>query len=347
MTKPEGNKFVITCIILLLASPLFFFCGCNGSPALQQGGAGFSTDPLEQQATSIIQQAFAGNDPRVRANAVEVVATIPMNRGRNLMSEAQRLLKDEFTPVRFAAAVAAGDTRYSPARGDVTQLLRDEDQNVRLAADYAIVKLSGSGASGEQIRAAMTSPDQKVRANAAFLLGKLGDRAVLPLLYEAIRDDSSDDRVRLNSIEAIARLGDERIYQKLWAMLISAYADDRVCGIQAMGALGTIQARDALLTMLKDDLIEVRLVAAEQLGNLGETEGEKIVLNALTEGIAAAPDQEGKERIHRLAALAIGQIRTPAVKKFLPGLLRSESQFVRLAAARAVFQCAARDNIGR
>ena len=113
--------------------------------------------------------------------------------------------------------------------------------------------------------AAINSSDQQVRANAAFLLGKTGDKSALPLLYEAIRDEASDDRVRLNSVEAIARLGDERIYQKLWAMLISAYADDRVCGIRAMGALGNSQARDAILTMLKDDLAEVRLVAAEQL----------------------------------------------------------------------------------
>jgi HEAT repeat protein len=170
---------------------------------------------------------------------------------------------------------------------------------------------------------------------------------VLPLLYEAIRDETSDDRVRLNSVEAIARLGDEQIYQKLWAMLISVYADDRVCGIRAMGALGTTQAKDSLLTMLKDNLPEVRLVAAEQLGGLGDTAGEKDVLDALTQGISAAQDQEGRERIQTLAALAIGQIRTPALKKFLPELLKNESHFVRLAAANAVFKSAAGDNIGR
>jgi len=99
--------------------------------------------------------------------------------------------------------------------------------------------------------------------------------------------------------------------------------------------------------MLKDDVPEVRLVAAEQLGYLGDTEGEKIVANALTHDVSAATDQETKARIQTLAAMAIGQIRTPLLKKFLPELLKSDSQFARLAAAKAVFQCAQKNNIGR
>jgi HEAT repeat protein len=345
MTKPEENKFVITCIIILSASPLIF-CGCNPDVTSKQTVDDLTTGNLDTRATQIIQQALASSEPQVRANAIEIVSTLPISRARNFMPEVRRLLKDEFVPVRFGAAVVVGDTGYSPAKSDVTQLLKDEDYNVRLAASYAISKLN-HGAPAEQFRTAMSGTNQQVRSNAAFLLGRIGDRNALPLLYQAIKDEFSDDRVRLNSIEAIARLGDERIYQKLWALLISAYADDRVCGIRAMGALGSTQARDAILTMLKDDLPEVRLVAAEQLGMLGDAAGEKVVLDALTQDVAAATDQEGRARIHTLAALAIGQIRTPTLKKFLPELLKNESQFVRLAAAKAVFQCSARENIGR
>jgi hypothetical protein len=129
-------------------------------------------------------------------------------------------------------------------------------------------------------------------------------------------------------------------------MLISVYADDRVCGIQAMGALGSAGAKDAVMTMLKDDLPEVRLVAAEQLGKMGKTEGENVVLVALTQDLQAAQDQEGRERIRTLAALAIGQIKTAALKKYLLELIKNESQVVRLAAAKAVFKCDGRDNIG-
>jgi HEAT repeat protein len=329
------NRAVIIFNVLLFAGPLLQFCGCN---RVSHTGAELPLDKLEAEATRVVRETLASDNPQVRASAVEVVAAMPAKRGRVFMSGVQRLLKDAFVPVRFLAAVAVGDTGYVPAKNDVVQLLKDEDHNVRLAAQYAVGKLIPSSSS-EQIRQALSDPDQRVRANAAFLLGKIGDRRDLTLLYQTLRDESSDDRVRLNCIEAIARLGDEKIYQKVWAMLISAYADDRAFGVRAMGALGNTQARDALLTMLKDDVVEVQLVAAEQLGRLGDKAGEKIVLDAFTGSVSVAPDQEGRARIQTLCALAIGQIRTAQLKKFLPELLRSESQPVRLAAAGAVFQC--------
>ena len=345
---PAKNRVVFTCVILSLIA----FCGCDANSGKQQTGNVTADNPvsneLEVQATQIIQQALANNNPQVRATAIEIAAAIPISQARKFMPEVQQLLKDEFVPVKFAAAIAIGDTGYSQARGDITQLLKDDNENARIAAAYAAYKLGSTGGLAI-IRASLKSNDQSARANAAFLLGKSGEspKRALPLLYETMRDETSDEKVILSSIEAIARLGDEKIYQKLWAMLISAYADDRVFGIRAMGALGTSQAKDSLSTMLKDDLTEVRLVAAEQLGSMGDTSGEKVVLDALTQGVSAATDREAKARIQTLAAHAIGQIRTPTLKKFLPELLKSESQFARLATAKAVFQCASDNNIGR
>ena len=346
MTKKHQAKNNVIFVSVILA--LIAFVGCEANSEKQQT-AGVSAENsannnLETEATKIILEGLSSSNPQVRVNAIEMAAA---TNNQQFMTGVQRLTKDEIVLIRFASAVAIGDAKYSAAKNDVAQLLKDNDENVRLAADYAIVMLGGSKSYARQIRAALTGNDQQIRANAAFLLGKIGDKGVLPLLYQLIQDEASDDRVRLNAIEAIARLGDEKIYQKLWATLISAYADDRVFGIRAMGALGTSRAKDSLLTMLKDDVPEVRLVAAEQLGYLGDTEGEKIVANALTHDVSAATDQETKARIQTLAAMAIGQIRTPLLKKFLPELLKSDSQFARLAAAKAVFQCAQKNNIGR
>ena len=346
MTKKHQAKNNVIFVSVILA--LIAFVGCEANSEKQQT-AGVSAENsannnLETEATKIILEGLSSSNPQVRVNAIEMAAA---TNNQQFMTGVQRLTKDELVLIRFASAVAIGDAKYSAAKNDVAQLLKDNDENVRLAADYAIVMLGGSKSYARQIRAALTGNDQQIRANAAFLLGKIGDKGVLPLLYQLIQDEASDDRVRLNAIEAIARLGDEKIYQKLWATLISAYADDRVFGIRAMGALGTSRAKDSLLTMLKDDVPEVRLVAAEQLGYLGDTEGEKIVANALTHDVSAATDQETKARIQTLAAMAIGQIRTPTLKKFLPELLKSDSQFARLAAAKAVFQCAQKNNIGR
>ena len=316
---PTKNNIIFASVILALIA----LVGCETSSEKQQT-AGVSADnsannDLKAEATKIILEGLSSSNTQVRVNAIEMAAS---TNNPQFMAGVQRLTTDELVLIRFAAAVAIGDAKYYAAKNDVAQLLKDNDENVRLAADYATVMLGGSKSYTQQIRAALASNDQQVRANAAFLLGKLGDRNVLPSLYQLIQDEASDDRVRLNAIDAIARLRDEKIYQKLWAMLISAYADDRVFGIRAMGALGTSQANDSLLTMLKDDVPEVRLVAAEQLGRLGDTAGEKIVVNALTHDVSAATDQEAKAQIQTLAAMAIGQIRTPTLKKFLPELLK-------------------------
>jgi HEAT repeat protein len=341
---PVKNNIIFASVILALIA----FVGCETNSE-KQLTAGVSTDNstsnnLKTEATKIILEGLSSSNPQVRVNAIEMAAA---TNNQQLMTGVQRLTTDELVLIRFASAVAIGDAKYSAGKNDVSQLLKDSDENVRLAADYAIVMLGGSKSYTQQIRAALTRNDQLVRANAAFLLGKIGDRNVLPLLYQLIQDEASDDRVRLNAIEAIARLRDEKIYQKLWALLISAYADDRVFSIKAMGALGTSRAKDSLLTMLKDDVPEVRLVAAEQLGYLGDTTGENIVVNALTHDVSTATDQEAKAQIQTLAAMAIGQIRTPTLKKFLPELLKSDSPFARIAAAKAVFQCAQKNNMGR
>ncbi len=294
-----------------------------------------SPNSLAQEATQIIRTALTDPDPAIRVNAVEVVATTKRIR---LIPKVQRLLKDDFVPVRFAAVLAVGDLEYSLAANALTALLQDQNENVRIAALYALGKI-GSPGNFEQIRKAITSTDQTVRANAALLLGKSGDNSPLTrqVLWWTLQRQDSGDMVRFQTAEAIAMLGDERIYPKLWSMLISAYADDRVMGIKAMGALGTLQAKDSLITMLDDNVVEVRLAAAEQLGMLKDTTGEPVVLEVFSKNLAEKLDPQSRERLNVRTALAIGRIGTPYLIRYLPKLLKDESKKVRIAAAMAVF----------
>ena len=293
---------------------------------------------LSAEALRIISYGLADPNPLVRVNAIEVVTT---TRQIKLMPKVHRLLQDRFVPVRFAAALSVGDTEYSLAKKSIAQLLEDEDVNVITAASYAMGKL-GSVEYFEVLRKTISSDDQTVRANAALLLGKSGDRNALKSLYWALRDRNSDDKVVFQAAESLAMLGDSRIYPKLWAMLISAYADVRVTGIRAMAELGTPEAKNALTTMLDDAVLEVRLAAAEHLGRLKDPAGEPHVLEVFEKNLTIGLDMEASERANVLTALAIGQIGTPALTKFLPQLLRNESKFVRIAAAKAVFQTTVR-----
>jgi len=334
--KAKCTRLIVTYAIMTYA---IFAFGCNKPPQMQttvpRPGT-VSVDTLIPEATRIVREGLADENPLIRVNAIEAVA---VTRQIRLMPKVRRLLKDEFVPVRFVAALAVGDLEYSLAESSVAQLLKDENENVRIAAAYARARL-GSPDSLKLFRSAIASNDQTVRANAALLLGKSGDKSDLTrkaLWWTLSRD--SDDKVIFQAAEAIAMLGDERIIPRVWTMLISKYADVRVIGIRAMGALGTREAKNALITMLDDDILEVRLAAAEQLGMLKDTIGEPEVLDVFTKNLTAGLNKKALERVNVRTALAIGRIGTPRLIKFLPRFLKDESKPVRIAAAMAVFQC--------
>lgn len=316
---------------------LLLMPGCE-QPAPRPGTAARlpAAGSLDQQmrAYQILTDALADTDPQVRANAAEVVATAGAVR---MMPKVQKLLSDQSVPVRFAAALAVGDLEYALAKNDIARLLADENPNVRIAASYAMLRL-GESEYYKAICNEIASADQTVRANAALLLGKSGRPEGLRFLYWALQKEDSADKVVLQAMEAIAMLKDHRIYPKLWAQLISAYADDRVIGSRAMGALGTDEAKNALVTMLDDEVPEVRLAAAEQLGRLGEPIGEPNVVEVFEKDLPGGMDIQGQERLKVFAALAAGEIGTGSLTKYLPSLLQDPSKPVRLAAAKAVLR---------
>jgi HEAT repeat protein len=335
MENKPGRKAVPIYRVLLLTCSAVVLTGCqDSSPPLSPDDQMTMMSSLEQEAIQVIREALADPAAVARVNAIEVVGTT----GRvDLMPQVQQLLQDPFIPVRYAACLAVGDLQYTPAQRMVYPLLKDRNSNVIIAASYAMGRL-GATQYLEVIRKAIEDRNQEVRANAVFLLGKIGDRGALRSLKWAQGDNNSSDKVRFQALEARAKLGDEDVLQRLWAIVLSGYADDRVMGIRAMGALGTRKAKEIIMTKLDDPVLEVRLVAAEQLGMLGDQTGESQVLDVIQKNQIAGMDQMARERVTVLLALAIGHIRTPTLTKYLPLLLKNESKFVRIAAAKAVFQ---------
>ena len=327
-------------IFCVLITYVVIVCGCGqqGPIALNSSGQ-LVAKPLVSRAKMIIKEGLSDEDPYVRVNAIEVVAATRQSR---LMPVVRRLLNDKIVPVVFAAVLATGDMEYVLAEGDIKRLLKAKNENIKIAAAYTLIKLGSAGKIGI-IRKAIASKDQTVRANAALLLGRIGDKDSLKFLYWALRNDNSKSKVRFQAAEAIAMLGDEKIYPKLWTMLISTYADDRVMGIKAMGALRTEKAQSTIVSMLDDDVLEVRLAAAEQLGKSGDNTGEPEVLDVFSKNLIPNRDVRARQRVKVWTALAIGQIGSKALTKFLPRLLSDESKFVRIAAAKAVLQLQMKD----
>lgn len=326
---------IITDTPLFITFLLIFFSGGCLQSSPFQNYTKTNVLILTNQADEIIRQAIEDHDSRIRANAIEVIGTaLPYD----YMGLVEPFLSDDIIPVRFAAAVAIGDTKYKLVTTKLPELTKAPDEITQIAAAYALYKL-GHSEMFRTLGQAISSSDLSVRANAAFLLGKSGNKDAIKLLKWAMQAKDSDDRVRFASVEALARLGDKDIYPKLWSMILNINADDRILGIRALGALATEQAKNALITKLNDDVVEVRLAAAEQLGKLGFPIGEPEVLDVFAKNLYDKKDPTSAERINCLAALAIGQIKTPSLTAYLPVLLKDNSKIVRLAAAKAVFMC--------
>jgi HEAT repeat protein len=320
-------------LFVIILSAIVVLSGCDEGQSkfgISARDEQIGVDRLRYRAIDIVRDGLVNENAIVRSSAVEVVSTTGT---KELMPIVTNLLKDEFAAVRFTAAVAIGDVKYSPGEYAVKRLLNDKDGNAKIAAAYALTKL-GKGNFSDVVYRATENKDQTVRANAALLLGKLGDKKNVQLLYRVLRDSDSTDKVRLQAVEAIAMLGDEEIYQsKLWPLLISKYADDRVMGIRGMGALNTTDARNAIKTMLYDDVQEVRLCAADELGRIGDASGEAEVIEYLKK-ISRNPDESSMA--NSMATMAIGRIGGEVLTKLLPGLLQSRSKLIRLNAAQSV-----------
>ncbi|NLK40555.1 MAG: HEAT repeat domain-containing protein [Planctomycetes bacterium] len=319
---------------IILAAGLLLTVGCD-TPAQHQSSRPVAAlspaalQSLKPQAEEIVQAALQHPNPVVRTHAIEVVVT---TQHKDMMADIIRLMEDPLMPVRFAATTAAGDMLCYGCEQHIRKRLEDEDENVRVAAAYSLLKLNYPEYH-EYLRQAAQSKDQTIRANALMLLGKNGNRDDLDLLYQAMRDEIASDQVKIQAIDAIAQLKDTRLYRsKLWALLISKYADDRVMGIRSMGALGTLDAQNAIITMLTDDVLEVRLCAAEQLGRLGDSSGREEVARYLQ----THPDLSQSDMATMLAVMAIGYIGTPDLTAYLPKALKSPSEDIRLAAAQSI-----------
>lgn len=318
---------------VLILSSMILQAGCVEElslmkPAVEQSKGDVSR--LKSKALKIVREALADENGVIRSHAIEVIVT---TQRRELMPQVLKLLADEYVGVRFTAGVAVGDMEYTPGEYMVKPMLEDQNPNAVIAAAYALARLGRAGYA-DRIREMAMSEDQTVRANAALLLGKLGDKANLPLLYDVLRDPDSADKVKFQVVESVARLGDEQIYKnKLWAMLISKYADDRVMGIRGMGLLNTTDSKNAIITMLQDEVPEIRLCAAEQLARMGDLTGESEVTGYFK---TRHPDINQASVANIFATMALGRMAMAPGGKYLPKLLQSRSKVIRLTAAQSV-----------
>ncbi len=306
-------------------------------------------DPAQAnlRARQELNQAVNAPEPFTRSHAIEALAeTLGLQAG-DVYGKA---LTDPSSPVRFAAAMAVGDTKYLQAKERLLVMAAEKagepDRRVLPAIIYALYQL-GDDHYASELGALLFDREKEVRANAAMAMGRMGEPSAIGPLKSLLADEQ-DPMVRLQIVESLAMLGDTPSALSLEAYTKTAFLDERLVAIPAMARVSSPRAG-----LVFHDLMNqrhpprVRVAAAGSLGTIGQFQekGFLLCLDAATDPQAvlkkaykgsrkvAGPDISS---LQRLAAISLGHLgRTEAIEVLYP-LLDSADGGVRVAAAMSI-----------
>ncbi len=295
---------------------------------------------LEQRSTDLLLRAAQSEDPELACNAIEALTQVAPDEG---LPHFRAALRSESPLVRFAGLVALGTLRDSSTLAAARGLLQDPSPFVQLAAAFAAYRAGDTGA-GRLLASALTDhPDENVRAEAAHLIGLLGERRAIKRLRHAeqLRQNERSQKVLLQIYAAAARLGDK---DSLW-QLINYYSQGaptmRLLALQGLAEVGAPEAREALELRVspEEDYIIHRLIAARGLAKLGLRDGYELAVSHLTY-VGSNPDDPAEQmRVRANAALVLGALGDPAAIPALRRLIETEQDpQVQVAACYALLQ---------
>lgn len=240
---------------------------------------------LRDQAIDGLIVLAASGEPQVRANAVEALMAVP-SRAEPAVA---RALHDENLGVRTVAAMTAGKLRLASQKEALLPLLQDPSPFVQAAAIYALRRCGENVDPTPLAGMLLRDPSLRVRANAAVVLGELGDSSALGLLRQAAKDplvkaDQAEARLlRLQIAEAMVKLGDEDQVGPIRAALYPSQPNEleaTALAVQIIGQVGDRAAINQLIYLAqqkneKDQTMpaEIRLGVAAALAKMGKPEG--------------------------------------------------------------------------
>jgi HEAT repeat protein len=294
---------------------------------------------LRDQAVSALLVLAADPDPQVRANAVEAMMAAPWRVAPVVAAG----LQDSNLGVRTVAAMTAGKLRLAGLTDRLEPLLRDPSPFVRAGAIYALRRCGVATDPTPLARMVLEDPSLRARANAAMILGELGEPSALGLLRSAAKDplvkaDQSEARLlRLQIAEAMVKLGDEEQVGPIRAALYPSQPDEleaTALAVQIIGEVGDRAAINQLIFLAQNKNeknqtmpAEIRLGVAGTLAKMGKPEGSFI----------ADEFKTSKSPVLRAqAAYVYGQTGQIENLARLEGLMGDPVATVRVSAAAAV-----------
>lgn len=301
------------------------------------GGGAAQARPIREEATNRLFALAASPTPQVRANAIEGLERV----GPRSEPAVALALADENPGVRSVAAMVAGRAGMAALIPTLREKTRDESEFVRASAVAALNQLNQKADPTELSTMLLESPNPRLRAHAAFLIGEMGEASALPMLRQAwmtpIRSASEIERrlLRLQVVEAMVKLGDETSIDTLRAALYPSRPDEleaTALAVQIIGEVGDRGSIDQLIYLADESAdrvmpAEVRLAVAGALAKMGLTQGGFIADEYATSPIDVVRAQ---------AAAVYGRTGRTEHLPNLGVMLDDPSELVQVAAAAAV-----------
>lgn len=372
LVMDKGNGWSVS--VKALAAALVLVFGAVSTQAQNASAPNETRIALLQakpQAYALVEAAGRHEQPRVRLAALEAALHAP-DAAHDL---ALNGLSDENPAVRFAALVTIGKLRITRLADAANDLTSDDNESVRAAAMFAL-KRCGKQVDLSPLANMLASGKASARANAAMLVGQLGDQQAIPMLRDMAAKPmprvSTAERtwVRLQFAEAMIRLDpdDPEVLGSVRAAMYSNLQDVRVLSMQILGEVGDRSVRGGLAHIVKrDNPIQVKIAAAQALARMGDGSGQEVLLDAseystktlrrelqrYLRGLEGnAPEAQAVREIlddpalqaraaaevRAQAAVALGWLDSDAAVARLTRLLKDPDPIVQVAAASAVLR---------
>ena len=294
--------------------------------------------PDRSGPVSVLQAAQMSPDPLARANAIEGLLPDEAAHGQAIKFG----LVDPNEGVRFVAAVSLGDAQRCDLIDLVRPLMHDQSPSVRAAAMYVMARCDQSPDLGA-LAPMVLGDDPVSRANAAMVLGKLGNPSAAGLLRASLArpleqlDARQQRLVELTIAEALVRMGERSHLEEIRAAFFGSADDAELIAVAAQlaGVLGDTGLGHGLEQMAFDSGprkvgLELRLIAVAALGALSP--------EAAQPEIAILFVDNAEPHIRAQAATALVQGDLPGQDQALAALMADTNTHVRIAAAKALLQ---------
>ena len=206
-------------------------------------------------------------------------------------------------------------------------LLNSNSEKVRYNAARVLGELGDSRAVEPLIDVLKNDKNGSVRLYAARALGELGDAGATIPLIESLREDRNVD-VRVRAARALGRLGGEEVVEPLVEALSDENSQVCITATDALIEIGPIAVIE-LIKSLKHEKVNVRCDATRALGELADTNAVEPIIEMLT-------DEWVNVRIYAVTSLGkLGDSRSvPALIDVLKNT--KENELVRAGAAAAL-----------